>query len=248
MCTDSEPLREGLAAMSRFFFSDATLRETLQKVSDLAATAVASADVVGITMLVDGRARTAVFTDDIAREVDAAQYESDSGPCLDAFRNRQVYRIRDTHSDGQWVQFSQRAAEHGLRSAMAIPLLARHEGVGALNFYSRVVDGFSDRDVETGVQFATHAAVVVANSQAYWHAYQLGQEMGETVKFRATIEQAKGIVMGTHHCSAAKAWEILSRAVQRDGRALREVAEELVTRTARGGPNMEKLLGAASRR
>ena len=134
MAANSESLTKGLAAMSRFFVGDATLKETLDRVSELACEAVSSADMVGLTMLVEGRPSTAVFTDDAAPHIDAAQYETGVGPCLDSFRNQQVFRIDDMDQDEQWPPFSEAAGAHGIQSSMSLPLLARHEGVGALNF------------------------------------------------------------------------------------------------------------------
>jgi GAF domain-containing protein len=232
MHANSESLTSGLEAMSRVFVGDATLRDTLHRVSELACAAVSTADMVGLTMLVEGRPRTAVFTDDTALQIDAAQYETGIGPCLDAFRYRQVFRIDDVEKDRQWPPFSEAAGAHGLQSVMSLPLVARHEGVGALNFYSRSRAAFSDADVEVGLQFATQAAIVLANAQAYWDARQLGEHMAEAMKSRATIEQAKGILMGAQRCSADEAFQILVRASQRENRKLREIAEDLVGRTS----------------
>ena len=232
MPASSESLSKALAAMSGFFVGDATLRETLQKVAELACATVPNTSMVGITMLVEGKARTAVFTDEEAPEIDSAQYESGVGPCLDAFRHQQVYRIDDMQADRQWQPFSKAAASHGIASSMSLPLLARHEGVGALNFYARAANAFSDDDVEVGLQFATHAAIVLANAQAYADAQQLGQDMAEAMKSRATIEQAKGILMAAQHCTADDAFQILVRASQRENRKLREIADDIVGRTA----------------
>ena len=107
--------------------------------------------------------------------------------------------------------------------------------MGALNFYARTPAASSDEDVQVGLQFATQAAIVLANSQAYWDAHQLGQDMAEAMKSRATIEQAKGILMGAQRCSADDAFQILVRASQRENRKLREMAAEIVARTADGG-------------
>ncbi len=234
MPANSESLTNGIEARSRFFVGDATLHETLHQVSELACAAVGSADMVGITMLVDGRARTAVFTDDTAPQIDAAQYETGVGPCLDAFRHQAVYRIDDMDGDRQWPPFSEAAAAHGIRSSLSVPLVARHEGVGALNFYSRTLAAFSDDDVHVGLQFATQAAIVLANAQAYWDARQLGEDMAEAMRSRAIIDQATGILMGAQCCSADEAFQILVRASQRENRKLREIADEVVARTANG--------------
>ena len=190
---------------------------------------------VGITMLVEGRARTAVFTDDDAPQIDSAQYETGIGPCLDAFRHQQVYRIDHMEKDQQWPPFSEAAGAHGVQSSLSLPLITRHEAVGALNLYSRSPAAFSDDDVEVGLQFARQAAIVLANCQAYSDAQQLGQDMAEAMKSRATIEQAKGILMGAQRCSADDAFQILVRASQRENRKLRDMAAEIVARTADGG-------------
>ncbi len=234
MPANSEPLTNGLAAMSRFFVGDATLHATLQQVAELACAAVSTADMAGITMLVDGRPRTAVFTDEAAPQIDAAQYETGVGPCLDAFRHQAVYRIDDMDEDRQWPAFSEAAAAHGIRSSLSLPLAARHEGVGALNLYSRTPAAFSDDDVQVGLEFAVQAAIVLANAQAYWDARQLGEDMAEAMKSRATIEQAKGILMGAQRCTADEAFQILVRASQRENRKLREIAEDLVAHAANG--------------
>ena len=223
-----QPLTESLAALSRFFVGDGTVKETLDRVAHLAQEAVPGAHMTGMTMLVEGRARTAVFTDETAPEIDSAQYESGIGPCLDAFRHREVFVIHDTEKDDRWRPFSEAAAAYGIRSTLSVPLVANHEGVGALNFYSRDADGFSDDDVELGSQFATQAAIVLANAQAYWDAHQLSQDLATAMKSRATIEQAKGILMGAQRCGADEAFQILVRASQRENRKLRDIASQVV--------------------
>ena len=230
---DSVSLSNGLVAMARFFVGDGTLRETLQRIADLAVEAVPGADMAGMTMLVEGRAKTAVFTDDCCPEIDAAQYETGIGPCLDSFRHQQVYRIDFMEKDRQWPPFSEAAGAHGIQSSMSVPLVARHEGVGALNFYSRSTEAFSDDDVEMGLQFATQAASVLANSQAYWDAHHLSQSLATAMTSRSTVEQAKGILMGSRGCNAEEALQLLVRASQRENRKLREIAQEMVADAGR---------------
>lgn len=235
MATDQR-LAESIGVLTRFFVGDGTLQETLDKVAGLARDAVPDADMVGITMLVEGRTRTAVFTDDIAPEIDSAQYETGIGPCLDAFRHQQVFRLHDTTKDDSWTSFSEAAAATGIRSVMSLPLIANHEGVGALNMYSRKPNAFPDEAERLGLEFAAQAGIVLANAQAYWDAQLLSQGLSEAMKSRATIEQAKGILMAMQRCSPDDAFQILVRASQRENRKLREVAAEIVTNAARPRP------------
>ncbi len=225
-----EPLSQSLSALSRFFVGDGTLQDTLHRVAHHAEEAVPGAAMTGITMLVDGRAKTAVFTDEAAPEIDSAQYETGVGPCLDSFRHRRIFRIDDTTKDDQWAAFSEAAAAYGIRSTLSIPLVANHEGLGALNFYCRTPNGFSEEDEEVAAQFGIQAAIVLANAQAYWDAHQLSQNLATAMQSRAVIEQAKGILMGAQRCSADEAFQILVRASQRENRKLREIAEDIVGR------------------
>lgn len=101
-----DPLAQSLSALSRFFVGDGTMQETLTRVAHFAEQALPATAMTGITMLVDGRARTAVFTDEAAPEIDSAQYETGIGPCLDSFRHRRLIRIDDTMKDDQWRPFS----------------------------------------------------------------------------------------------------------------------------------------------
>src|SRR4051794_4453418 len=87
------PLSDALAALSRFLVGDGSVQETLKRVSDLTVEAVPGADLAGITMFVEGRRRTAVFTDALAPEVDQAQYDTGEGPCLDAFDQQRIFTI-----------------------------------------------------------------------------------------------------------------------------------------------------------
>ena len=61
MVGSDTPFAKSLAALSRFFVGDGTLEQTLTRVVDLSVEAVQAADMVGITMVVEGRNRTAVL-------------------------------------------------------------------------------------------------------------------------------------------------------------------------------------------
>jgi len=226
------PLRESLAALARFFVGDGTLEETLLRVSELTVEAVPSADFVGITMLVEGRQRTAVYTDETSPEVDQAQYDSGEGPCLRAFEEQRSFAIDSTRADGPWPAFRAAAVAHGIGSTLSLPLVVDKEGVGAMNLYAHVEGAFSAQDEELGLMFASQAAIVLANAQAYWDARTLSEGLGEAMKNRAVIEQAKGILMAAQHCGEQEAFDLLVRASQRENLKLRDIAMRLVTTAA----------------
>jgi GAF domain-containing protein len=229
LATD-DPIRDGLASLSRFFIGDSSMGETLQRVVELAAVAVPPASYTGITMLVDDKVATSIFSDPEVPEIDQAQYTAGSGPCLDAFREGVVHRIPSTEREDRWPKFCRSALQHGIHSTLSLPLLVGNKSVGALNLYSKQEDGFSADDEANAESFALQSAVVLANAQAYWDARTMSEGLTEAMRSRATIEQAKGILMAQSNIPPDSAFDMLVRASQRENRKLRDVAQGLVDR------------------
>lgn len=224
------PLDRSVDALSRFFVGDSTVSETLHRVSELTLDAVPVAALVGLTMIVDGRQRTAVFTDETAPEIDQAQYDTGEGPCIEAFEQAGVRMIESTLEDGPWPAFRRAAADHGILSTLSLPMMVNGDAVGAMNLYARTERAFTgaDADVDAAQRFAAQAAIVVANAQAYWEMHDLSARLTDAMQSRATIEQAKGILMATQPCDAEQAFQLLVRASQRENTKLRDVAARIV--------------------
>jgi GAF domain-containing protein len=226
-------LTEGIAELSRVLVNEEALDDTLHRVADLACRNIGGADLAGVTLLRDGKPTTAVFTDPASPEMDSAQYDTGVGPCLDAWRHQQVFRIDSTADDGQWPAFSQAAADHGIQSTISLPLAVRGNGIGALNLYSKQPAAFSDEDEQVGSLFADQASVALTNAQLYDSAYRLTQQLQEALTSRAVIDQAKGILMGQRGVGVDEAFTILRTTSQRENRKLRDIAQELVDRARR---------------
>jgi GAF domain-containing protein len=226
-------LTEGIAELSRVLVNEEALDDTLHRVADLACRNIGGADLAGVTLLRDGKPTTAVFTDPASPEMDSAQYDTGVGPCLDAWRHQQVFRIDSTADDGQWPAFSQAAADHGIQSTISLPLAVRGNGIGALNLYSKQAAAFSDEDEQVGSLFADQASVALTNAQLYDSAYRLTQQLQEALTSRAVIGQAKGILMGQRGMGVDEAFAVLRTTSQRENRKLRDIAQELVDRARR---------------
>ena len=216
----------GVSGLAHVVVPNEDVDATLQRVADLAVQEVDDCDMAGITLLRDGVAVTAVFTDPEAPEIDTAQYESGSGPCLDAFRSGEILQIADTASETRWPGFCRRAAEHGICSTLSLPLVVGDTALGALNLYSRRAHGFQEHS--TALVFAAQAAVVLANSQAYWAAQHLAEQLEAALTSRAAIEQAKGILMATRGVDADAAFQMLRTESNSTNRKLRDVAGDLI--------------------
>ena len=225
---EDTPLRRSLSALSSFFVGHATMLETLLQVSELATDSVPGTKFVGLTMLVDDRPSTAVFTDPESPEIDQTQYNTGHGPCLDAFRSGEIRVVPSTKQENPWPEFSAACLAHGIHSTLSLPLAVGGSSLGAMNLYAAEEFAYDGRNIEIGLLFASQASIVLANAQAYWDARSLGEQLSESIASRAVIEQAKGIIMGSMRCDAEEAFNFLVKQSQHTNTKLRTVAQDIV--------------------
>jgi GAF domain-containing protein len=233
MSDTRRPFEEAVAALSRYFVGKQTLGESLHQVTELMIQALPQTDHVGITMMVDGKLTTSVFTHPEVPEIDCAQYRTGNGPCIDAYRTGQSNTIPSTREPGQWQEFRDSASRHGVLSTMSLPLVTHEGPIGALNCYAEVERAYSAEDMEFGEMFASQAAFLLANAQAYWDARAMSENLEQAMSSRATIEQAKGIIMNSLRCGPETAMRMLVQQSQEQNVKVRELAEELVRNTGR---------------
>ena len=227
MATSDERLLQAIRQMADFSVVDDVMPAMLHRIALLANETLAGSAMVGLTMEVRGRAGTPVFTDESAPEIDAAQYATGVGPCLDSFRDGVVHGVPSTSDDRRWRPFSAACLDHGIHSTLSVPVISRQKTLGALNFYSTAEAAFGADDEMLGTAFAAQAAIVIANGRAYWDTKALAEQLTQALETRVVIEQAKGILMASGSSSAG-AFDTLRRMSQRENRKLHAVAADLV--------------------
>lgn len=238
-------LYESLAALSRFVVGDSTLEESLERVVVLTVKAMPTASAAGVTLIEDDRAREVVFTDPTAPEIDEAQYASGTGPSLDAHRERRPCVVHATTEDARWPAFCAAAAARGVHSALALPLVVGDRSLGVLSLYAEQAGAFGDAEQRTAMRFADHAAVVLANAQAYSDASRLSERLGDALRHRGVIEQAKGMLMAAQRCDEDQAFALLVRASQRENVKVRDIAQRIVADATQGSDQATDTAGTA---
>ena len=215
------PNAEVFAEVARALVAQADVQRTLQKIVDLAVETIHGCDHAGVTFLEGREASTAAASDDVPATVDAIQYETGEGPCLDAIRHHEVYRTGDLAAERRWPRFSGRAQrETGITSMLCFRLFVEGDTLGALNMYSKAEDAFDDEAQAVGLVFAAHAAVALANAIH-------DEQLEEALQSRDVIGQAKGILMAQQGVDADRAFDMLRRASQRLNLKLRDLAAEV---------------------
>jgi GAF domain-containing protein len=226
-------VEELLRDLSRVVLVDRTLTEVLSEITAIAVRGTPGAEASSITLLRADKAFTAAFSGEMALAADELQYEHGYGPCMDAGRGGVLLRVDDMHTEERWPDYvAHVCAATPVRSSLSVPLPYQGASIGALNNYSSKPGAFAlPESLRAGSDVAEVIAVAVANADAHAQLFDQARNMRIAMESRATIEQAKGVVMAQRHVDADQAFEILREASQRYNRKLRDIAAGIVEST-----------------
>jgi GAF domain-containing protein len=216
------------AQLAQIVLGSQPLGAVLAQVAVLSRDLVPGVDEVSVTLIDRDRARSVAFSGQLAAALDERQYKDGYGPCMDAAVSGQIIAVEDTSTDTLYPEFAAAAARAGVRNSLSIGLSAVARGtVGALNLYCKGKALEQDaRDAAAG--FASYAAVALSNAAVHAGAVEEIEQMRTAMQSRATIEQAKGIIIATRRCSPDEAFDLLRDTSSRHNRKLRDIAQALV--------------------
>lgn len=231
-------LRDSLAGLSRLVLPEGQqgLEDMLLSVAEFAVQAIPGANGASLTLLDDDgpdQPTTVLATAEIVRQVDAIQYGIGEGPCITAVAQGRTVRSGSLSADPAWRRFGPRAGRLGVHSALSLPLLGPHGGLGALNVYAGAKNAFDGRAARLGELFAVPAAVTVQNARELAYARRLAAQLEQALIGRSVIDQALGILMSRTGCGPDEAFDELRALSQSEHRRLSEVARLLVDESVR---------------
>ena len=219
---------EDFSELSRLTIDSGTLEDLVGRVTALAVRTLPGCDYAGLSLVSGNEVTTAAATEELVGEVDAAQYSTGEGPCLQAIRDDEVFRIPSTASDERFQKFSPKAKAAGVSSSLSLPLHVSGATIGALNLYSRTENGFDEDDETLAQALADQAAVILLNGQVYDRSLRLTEQLEEALETRTVIAKAIGILMHREMVTSDEAFAILKRTSQRGNIKLRTIAQAVV--------------------
>lgn len=223
----SPEIIDALQTLSGLLETDDALEATLQTVVDLSVRTLPGCDAAGATLRIRGKDTTAAATDRFTLEIDKIQYETGSGPCLEALETDRTIHVDDISEESRWPEFRHQAAQKGLRSSLSQPL--REDGsTGALNLYAKTTEAFDEASIAVSRIFARQASIALRNAQTYLAARRLSGQLNEALESRDLIGQAKGILMEREGITDAEAFDMLKTISQNANVKLRDIAQRLV--------------------
>jgi transcriptional regulator with GAF, ATPase, and Fis domain len=223
------------ASLSQLVYADRPLADTLERVTVLATHALAETPQVSLTLIEDERAWTAATSGPVALGLDGTQYDTASGPCLDAARCGETIKVTMDGVNQPYPQFRQAARREGVSHTMSVGFSTGDQVMGAMNLYSSTGRPFGDDSDRIARAFAVCAGIVLSNVERYRLAAARASHLEVALLSRAPIEQAKGILMTRHHCTSEEAFTILLGLSQNQNVKLRVVAQDVVDQASSAG-------------
>jgi hypothetical protein len=143
------------------------------------------------------------------------------------FEGKQTH-IEFMAHESRWPRFVPRARDKRILSTWSFPLTVRGRSIGALNLYSRELEGFKNSDENVAQIFAVQASTVLSNALAYSSSAQLSGQLKEALESRQLIGEATGILMERLDCSREVAFDHLRRTSNSTNVKLKVVARGVV--------------------
>jgi len=157
------------------------------------------------------------------------QIQSNEGPCIDCYRTGEpVVNFSLAESEDRWPNFTPKALEKGFHSVHSLPLRLRGRTIGALNLFRTDQGPLLDQDVVIAQGFADIATIAILQHRSSLDAVALNAQLTIALESRIIIEQAKGVVSQSAHCSMTEAFERLRAHSRNHNTRLTEVARDVV--------------------
>ena len=211
-------LASALIQMAGLVLSRETVDTALELVTSLAATTTAGTLGAAVTVVDEHGKRSRAASNTAAEQADALQYEFDEGPCLTAWRTRQLVRIDDTTTDSRWPRWNQAVGRLGVRSVLSAPLLMGEESIGAMKVYCGRPQNYGPHDEHVMRLLAAQAAILLANSQSLQEARRLSRQLTEALASRDADRPGHRRAAGPGRGRPAGRVRPLAAAARRTGR------------------------------
>ncbi len=211
--------------LARLVYDGDDYEEMYQAVCDAAVHLVDGCHHASIMLEQRGHITTAAATDDIAREVDRLEQETEEGPCVDAIHEETAQLDADLTSASTWPLLRERVVEETpVRGMAGFRLVVDDRKVGALNLFSDHPGALTETSVDQAAVLAAFASVALIAASHQEQARTLRDGLASNRE----IGKAIGLMMAFHKVDDEQAFAILRKASQHMNLKLSEVAGQIV--------------------
>ncbi|MBD3347232.1 MAG: GAF domain-containing protein [Chitinivibrionales bacterium] len=139
-----------------------------------------------------------------------------------ALKNEPI-KVLDVRKDPRFIN-KKIAIEDGLVSLLSVPMSVEGEVVGVINCYTPQEYDFTEEDQQMLTAVASHAAVVLRNTELQIMKEIVERELEE----RKAIERAKEIIADKNGITPGKAYELLRKHSMNTRTSMAKLAESII--------------------
>ncbi|MDQ1742643.1 MAG: hypothetical protein QOE23_982 [Pseudonocardiales bacterium] len=175
--------------------------------------------------------RTPVYSDQLALDLDRAQYQAGDGPCMAAAREQQRQNFDATVDGTRFPGFTEAAIGRGVRSSISLPLpLGSPHRSAAINLYASSRHAFEAEQPRAAADLLARCVSILLNSDDASRAAEKAADASlQAARARARlIADAEAVLMATHSVDRPDAMAILIRRSKAERRSVFQIAAELV--------------------
>jgi hypothetical protein len=205
---------------------------SLNKLTQIAVSQVPGCSAANASIWRDGEMTATAATHPGSAWLTEFQLEVGSGPLIAAVDDKITVSCPDTLDEARWPEFAREALRLGIRCSVHL--------VGELPPLTLVISLFAVRSRVLDVDSAPMARMLAVFGQAalastlvYDQTQRTASQLQGAVASRATVDQAKGILMHALGCDADRALDHLRRESQRRHVKVTEVAAQVIATHAR---------------
>ena len=203
----------------------------LSRLAQLAADKFSSRDnnvLCAVTLLRPRTKATIASSSQDAAAMDQVQFRFDDGPCLRAAREGQIYAVSDFTTDTRFGGYSKAATDHGIHSALGIPIPLDGLAAAGLNLYAPQTDAFGTEEVLAAEGMAQEMSRALRLAVRLAHLTEVSTQLKAAMSSRTAIDVAAGIIMAQNRCGHDTAMSILKAASSGRNMKLHQVAAAVI--------------------
>jgi len=204
----------------------ATEESSLSKLTALAASQVAGCAAANVTVWRDGELTSQAASHPEPSRLVTVQVAAGRGPLIDAVAGGETVICADTLTEMRWPEFTSAALRMGVRSSASLSY--RGQLVVALTLLGLRPRALDPDGLQLAELLVACGGALVGAVADYGDTRRVADQLRDAASSRATVDQAKGILMHALGCSADEALERMREVSQRSNLRATEVAQRVI--------------------
>jgi signal transduction protein with GAF and PtsI domain len=176
----------------------------------------------------DGAVQWATATSQPAYLLTQVEQDFEEGPGVDARATGQPVAIPDLRLGPHWLRLGPVAASHSVRAALAAPVPADDQIMGALTVIMATPRHWSQAEAQAISGYANILGQLLVTAADAAQQRRLAGQLQTALDSRIVIEQAKGVLMARKGLPPSQAFQVLRHTARSSSRKLTDVAAEII--------------------